>query len=313
MSQDDISNDATPEALDNAMNDAMSQDDNVEVGGADGPSSSDASPEASGESASAEAKSSGPNASSSASAPAASSPSSGGKSGTSMSGDVVMEALSGMSKGQTLAKKKGAVGTGLAAKTGSAATFLGTSALTGGITISGFQVAAAMINAFTDRYRVRETGNAVKAKDWASAKGRTKTGSQINENGTTLKTKAKMNKGRPRSYGKKPKAEDVLQSRGLAPAAKKTKSTGASLKSGSTTSAVFANNRKKAVLARFQSIQDNGHQGVQKGAKLAPKAMGQQINPNGVTGIRNDAHDRLMATMTQYRPNQMKNMAPRPI
>jgi hypothetical protein len=306
VSEQDISNDATPEAMANAVESAMAEPDAVSAEG----SSSDASPEARGEIPSA-SSSDGPSGSSSPSSPTSSA------SSANLGGDVVMDALAGAARGQTLGKKQGMVSAGLGKKMGAGAMLAGTSALTGGLAlgVGGLQVAGALIGAYTDQFRVRERGGQVQ-KMSAFAKGQgvaPATGGKIKQNGENLGSKASINKSHARNKGPQTDAERVLKAHGRKPKAGSpaAKSTGAALRSQSVQSP-FANSRKAAVLGRYRSVQDKGHQGIQKDATYAAKAMGGKLQMHGVVGMRNDTQDALVARMTQLRPNQMRHQAPRP-
>lgn len=262
MSEQDISNDPTPEALAAAEQAAKAAPDTLEAGGEGASPSSNAAPSSEGgfdtPDASASSKKDSPN----------------------MGGDLASDALMQMStSGQTLAKKKATLGTGLATKSASAASFIGTSALTGGLTISGFQVAATILNAVSDRYRVRETGQAMDARDWVKAKGNPRTKAQIMEGKEPLKYKgvsmrATHGRGAPKSQAER--ALGLNGRKGASPNSdtqrRKRLDASATLQSNGAPSP-YTNSAKAAMQARLRNITEVGLTGVQKDAKLAPKAL----------------------------------------
>jgi hypothetical protein len=282
VSDTDIQNDATPEALDNAANAALGMDDGVEAPGADGPASGADGPSAS--------ISDGP------------SSGSGKSSEMSVGGEAMMKGLSEMSQGQTLAKKKAAMGkAGMVAKGGSLAALVGTSILTGGAALTGMQVAKIFLDSLADNYRVRQTGQTTSMKDVLKRDARLLKGQGKS---TFKKERSKINSYKPRAaQNNKGSTEDrILASRGKPVA---DKSAGASLQNNNQSASIFTRSKRQETLLRIRRVHDYGDQGVQKDAKFAPKAAGQK-GINGARTIQNDAKDKLNVTMHQMRPNTMR-------
>lgn len=285
MSDNEVPNDATPEALDSAENAALGMD--------DGP---------------AESVESGPTEmSSSASADGPSSGISEKSAQASVTGDAAMDALTGMAKGKTLAKQKAAMGAGVAAKGGSLAALVGSSIISGSMTLSAVQIGKIFLDAMADNYRVKQTGSAVSMKDKLRSDARLVKGQGRS---SFKKARSNMVALHPRKAGNKNKGatEDrILASRGVKVA---DRNTGASIQNNAQAPSIFNKSKRQDMLLRIRRVQDYGDQGVQKDAKFAPKAMG----TNGIkqtTAIRNDTMDKLAVNMYAMRPNMHAPAAPR--
>lgn len=292
MSDTDIQNDATPEALDNAANAALGMNDSFESGGGDGPASA----------------ADGPSSSSDGPSMGVSSGASGKSAEMSVGGEAMMSGLSDMSKGQTLAKKKAALGqAGMAAKGGSMVALMGTTILAGGAALTGMQIAKIVLDSIADNYRVRQTGATTHVKDILKRDARLVKGQGASkfkrENSKISKYKSR---GANNNTGS---TEDrILASRGPDIA---DKSAGASLQNNNQTASIFTRSKRQETLLRIRRVHDYGDQGVQKDAKFAPKAAGQAGIEKSAT-IQNDAKDKLAVTMHQMRPNTMRMNGMRP-
>lgn len=286
MSDTDIQNDATPEALDNAANAALGMNDSIESGGGDGPSSTSDGP------------------SSSSDGPSGSSGAAGKSAETSLGGEALLDGLSNMSKGQTMFKKKAAMGqAGVAAKGGSMMALMGTSILAGGAALTGMQIAKIVLDAVADNYRIKQTGATTHVKDLLKRDARLVKGQGASkfkrENSKISKYKSRNNKGSTE--------DQILASRGNSVA---DRSTGASIQNNNQSYSIFTKSKRQEILLQVRRVHDYGDQGVNSDATLAPKAAGTKGVENSAT-IKNDAKDK-MVMMSQLRPNGLRQAGMRP-